>query len=475
MKTFEEMNLEPMILKAVKRMGFEEATPIQEQTIPLALEGRDMIGRAQTGTGKTAAYGIPLIDKSTARSRRIQGLVITPTRELAIQVSEELNRIGQDKHIWALPVYGGQEMERQIRALRKGPQIIVATPGRLMDHMRRRSIGFPDLKVLVLDEADEMLNMGFKEDIEAILQEIPRERQTLLFSATMPPHIMNLAREFMNEPQTVHINPKEMTVAMIEQQYVELSESQKLNVLCRLLDIQEPALGIVFARTKRRVDEIAGALSSRNYMAEGLHGDHSQNTRDAIMQKFKAGQIEILVATDVAARGLDINGVSHVYNFDIPQDSESYVHRIGRTGRAGGAGLATSFVTSREIGHLKYIEHMIKHQIKRIPIPTMGEALAGLQRGVVDNLQRTVEFEDTRHYKSLAEGLLSEYDSVTLLSAALKMLTKEPQNAPFQELTEAPPIKLRSLEKPVGGSRSKSWNHSSRPLKRVEGGRGRRH
>lgn len=474
MKTFEAMKLDPLILKAVKRMGFEEPTPIQEKTIPPALEGRDMIGRAQTGTGKTAAYGIPLVNTSNPRSRAIQGLVITPTRELAIQVSEELNRIGQDKHIWALPIYGGQEMERQIRALRKGPQIIVATPGRLTDHLRRRSIGFPALNILVLDEADEMLNMGFKEDIEAILQEVPRERQTLLFSATMPPHIMNIAREFMKEPQTVHISPKEMTVAMIEQQYVELPEKQKLDVLCRLLDIQEPTLGIVFARTKRRVDEIAGALSSRNYMAEGLHGDHSQSTRDAIMQKFKTGQIEILVATEVAARGLDITGVSHVYNFDIPQDSDSYVHRIGRTGRAGEAGLATSFVTSREIGHLKYIEHMIKHKIKRIPIPTIGEALAGLQRGVVDNLQRTVEFEDVRNYKSLAEDLLSEFDSVTLLSAALKMLTKEPQNAPFLELTEAPPIKLRSFEKSVGNSRSKSWNNNNRPLKRVESGRGRR-
>ncbi len=446
MKTFDELKVNPIVLSALNRMGFEEPTPIQEQTIPLALEGKDVVGRAQTGTGKTAAYGIPMVSLFDRAVRKVQGLVITPTRELAIQVSEELNRIGSDKQIWALPIYGGQEMERQIRGLRKGPQIIVATPGRLMDHMRRRSINLSEIKVLVLDEADEMLNMGFKEDIEDILRGVPVDRQTLLFSATMPLHILKLAREFMKDPETIHIAPREVTVSVIGQQYVELHESQKLDVLCRLLDIQKPSLSIVFARTKKRVDEIAQALNGRNYLAQGMHGDFSQNTRDTIMHRFKAGEIEILVATDVAARGLDINGVTHVYNFDIPQDSEGYVHRIGRTGRAGESGLATTLVCYREIGHLKYIEQMIKHRITRIPVPTMDEALAGIQKAVVENLQRAVEMEDTRHYKRLAESLLAEHDSITVLSAALKLLTREPENVPFKELSEAPPIKLRSLE-----------------------------
>lgn len=457
MKTFEELQLNPAVLSALVKMGFEEPTPIQEQTIPLALAGRDLIGRAQTGTGKTAAYGIPMASGFTRHTRKVQGLVITPTRELAIQVAEELNRIGIDRHIWALPVYGGQEMERQIRGLRKAPHIIVATPGRLVDHMRRKSIDLSEIKVLVLDEADEMLNMGFKEDIENILMSVPREKQTLLFSATMPLHILKLAREFMKNPETVHIAPREVTVSVIQQQYVELHENQKLDVLCRLLDIQNPALSIVFARTKKRVDEITEALNGRSYSAQGLHGDFSQNTRDAIMHRFKSGEIEILVATDVAARGLDISGVTHVFNFDIPQDSEGYVHRIGRTGRAGESGLATSLVCYREIGHLKYIEQMIKHKITKIPVPTMDEALAGIQKSVVENIQRVVEMEDTGRYKLLAESLLAEHDSITILSAALKLLTREPESVPFRELTEAPPIKLKSRAPFNSQRRNDTW------------------
>lgn len=463
MKTFDDLKVDPMVLSALNKMGFEEPTPIQEQTIPPALEGRDLIGRAQTGTGKTAAYGIPMVSLFSSQIRGIQGLVITPTRELAIQAAEELNRIGLEKHIWAMPIYGGQDMERQMRGLRKRPSIIAATPGRLLDHMRRKSIDLSSIKVLVLDEADEMLNMGFKEDIEHILRSVPDERQTLLFSATMPLHILKLAREFMRNPETIHIAPKEVTVSQIQQMYVETTEHQKLDVLCRLLDVQKPALCIVFARTKKRVDEIAKALNSRSYSAHGLHGDFSQNTRDDIMHRFKAGEIDILVATDVAARGLDVSGVSHVYNFDIPQDAEGYVHRIGRTGRAGESGSATTLVCCRELGHLKYIEQIIKHKINRIPVPTVDEALAGIQKAVAENLQRVVETEDTGNYKRLAERLLIEHDSITILSAALKLLTREPENTPFKELTQAPPIKLRSME-PFSSQRR--YNNSKNKEKR---------
>ena len=447
MKTFEELNIPPLILQAISNMGFEEPTPIQEMTIPIAMMGRDLIGRAQTGTGKTAAYGIPLIDKCEVESEYIQGIVITPTRELAMQVAEELNKIGQNKRIRSIPIYGGQEIDRQIRALKNRPQIIVGTPGRLMDHMRRRTIKLQQIKMVVLDEADEMLNMGFKEDIEEILKQAPAERQNLLFSATMPLHIQTLAREFMNNPELIHIDPREVTVANTEQQYIETPEKMKLDVLCRLLDIQNPDSAIVFGRTKRRVDEIAEALSKRGYSAEGIHGDLSQNMRDTVMRKFRTGTVDVLVATDVAARGLDITGVTHIYNFDVPQDPEGYVHRIGRTGRAGEPGLATTFVTSREINHLKYIEELIKHKITRKPMPTANDALAGLQRVVVDSLLGFAEKEDINQYKGLAESLLEENDSITLLAAALKMLTREPANNPLPELSAAPPMPLKSLDK----------------------------
>jgi ATP-dependent RNA helicase DeaD len=452
--TFDELKLAPFIIEAVNDMGFEEATPIQEKTIPLALQGKDLIGRAQTGTGKTAAYGIPMVDRFELEQESIQGLVVTPTRELAMQVAEELNRIGQHKRIRSLPIYGGQEIDRQIKALKKRPHIIVGTPGRLMDHMRRRTIRLQQVKVVVLDEADEMLNMGFKEDIEEILKHLPVERQTLLFSATIPLHIQNLARDFMRNPEMIHIAPREVTVASIKQEYIETPEKHKLDVLCRLLDIQNPDLAIVFGRTKRRVDEIAEALSQRGYSAEGIHSDLSQNRRDTIMRKFKTGEIEVLVATDVAARGLDITGVSHVYNFDIPQDPESYVHRIGRTGRAGEQGLATTFVTPREINHLKYIEQIAKHQIVRKPAPTVADAFAGLQRVVVENLLGVAESEEIQPYKSLAQTLLDENDSVTLLSAALKMLTREPINKPLTVLSDAPPIPTKKREPAYKDKRS---------------------
>lgn len=453
MITFEQLKIDPLIIKALSNMGFEETTPVQKETIPLALRGRDLIGRAQTGTGKTAAYGIPLVEICDGNLEPIQGIVITPTRELAIQVAEELNRIGQYKRIRSLPVYGGQEIDRQIKSLKKRPPIIVGTPGRLMDHMRRKTIRLQEVKMVVLDEADEMLNMGFREDIEVILKQIPEERQTLLFSATIPAHIQILAKQFMKNPEMIHIKPQEVTVSHIMQHYVETPESQKLDVLCRLLDIQNPDLAIVFGRTKRRVDEIAEALNKRGYSAEGIHGDLSQNRRETIMRRFKEGTTELLIATDVAARGLDITGITHIYNFDIPQDPESYVHRIGRTGRAGETGEAITLVTPREIGHLRYIEQFTHQKIGRKPVPTINEALVGLQRIGVENLLNVVENEDTGQYKTLAENLLEDHDSVTLLSAALKLLTRQSKNVLPGISSEAPPIKVKG---PYTGKRGKS-------------------
>jgi ATP-dependent RNA helicase DeaD len=309
MSVFDELRLSSQVMQAVNEMGFEEMTPIQQQAIPVALQGKDLIGQAQTGTGKTAAFGIPMVERFDLEQEHIQGIVVTPTRELAIQVAEELYKIGQFKGIRALPIYGGQNIDRQIKALKKRPHIIVGTPGRLLDHIRRRTIRLQQIKVIVLDEADEMLNMGFIEDIEKIFQETPDKRQTMFFSATIPKSLQKIAQRFMKEPEIVGIKAKELTVPSIEQYYMEFSDDKKFNVLCRLLDIQLPELAIVFVRTKRRVDEIAEALKKRGYSAERIHGDLSQGMRDTVMRQFREGIIDTLVATDVAARGLDISGV----------------------------------------------------------------------------------------------------------------------------------------------------------------------
>jgi ATP-dependent RNA helicase DeaD len=440
-----ELGLSPEVIQAISNMGFEEATPIQEETIPVAMSGRDLIGQAHTGTGKTAAFGIPMVEKIEVHTEYIQAIVLTPTRELAVQVAEELNKIGQFKGIRSLPIYGGQDINRQIRALSKKPHIIVGTPGRLMDHMRRRTLRLQQIEMVVIDEADEMLNMGFIEDIETILREIPVERQTLLFSATIPRPIQVLAQQFMKDPALISIRSKEVTVPNTEQYYMEVQERLKFDVLCRMLDIQSPDLAIIFGRTKRRVDELSEALSKRGYSVEGIHGDLTQSKRDSVMRQFREGIIDVMVATDVAARGLDISGVTHVYNFDIPQDPESYVHRIGRTGRVGHAGQAITFVTSREIDHLRVIENMTKRRMIRKPIPTFTEAVVGQQRLTIDKLLQVVETEDTRQYKGLAEELLEDMDSVVLLSAALKMLTKEPDNTPIQ-LTEEAPFRVKRMK-----------------------------
>lgn len=474
MTFFQELGVSDKVLKALSRMGFEAATPIQEQVIVPAIKGQDIIGQAQTGTGKTAAFGIPLVEKIEREETNVKGLVVAPTRELAVQVAEELNSIGQVKGVRALPIYGGQDIDRQIRSLKNKPQIIVGTPGRLMDHMRRKTIRLQKVNTVILDEADEMLNMGFIDDIETILRDVPGERQTMLFSATMPGPIKDLAGRFMSNPQVLRTKSKDITVPSTEQHYIEVQERQKFDVLCRIMDIQTPGLAIIFGRTKRRVDELHEALGRRGYSAEGIHGDLTQSKRDSVMRNFRSGKTEILVATDVAARGLDIGDVTHIYNFDIPQDAESYVHRIGRTGRLGKAGIAVTFVTPRELDQLHIIERTTKKKITRKPVPSVSEALEGLQQLTADKILRVIEEDDTRRYKETAETLLQENDSVTLLSAALKLLTKEPESVTVQ-LTEEPPQKRKGFSKEPqsfkGGGGSSAWQknkpgHSSRTDKR---------
>ncbi|AJS59433.1 DEAD/DEAH box helicase [Paenibacillus sp. IHBB 10380] len=469
MKTFAEFDLEPRILQAITELGFEESTPIQDQAIPIAMAGRDLIGQAQTGTGKTAAFGIPLISKISKEEEKIMALIMTPTRELAIQVAEEIGKIARFKGIRSLAIYGGQDISRQIRSLKNKPQIIIGTPGRLLDHINRKTIRLNDVQTVVLDEADEMLDMGFMDDIQSILKLVPTERQTMLFSATMPANIQKLAHQFLNNPEHVSVIPKHVTAPLIDQAYIEVPERQKFEALSRLIDMESPELAIVFGRTKRRVDELSEALQKRGYSADGLHGDLSQNQRDAVMRKFRDGSIDVLVATDVAARGLDVSGVTHVINFDLPQDPESYVHRIGRTGRAGKEGTAWSFVTPREMDHFHFIERVTRHKITRKPLPTTAEAIEGKQRITAERLLETVEKGDLNEYKGIAIQLLEQFDSVQLLTAAMKLLTGEKKDSEIQ-LTPEDPMRakrrkpdIRSGRKPSGsyGSRSGSGGSSS--------------
>lgn len=464
MVKFTELNISETTLKSVRRMGFEEATPIQEGTIRLGMEGKDIIGQAQTGTGKTTAFGIPLIEKIDTRDGNVQGLVIAPTRELAIQVSEELYNLGKDKNVRILSVFGGQEIGRQIRALKNRPQIIVGTPGRLIDHINRRTLKLDNVNTLVLDEADEMLNMGFIEDIQSIMSNVPETRQTLLFSATMPDPIRRIAEKFMKTPEIVKIKSKEMTVENIEQFYVKSVEREKFDILSRLLNVQQPELAIVFGRTKRRVDELAKALNLRGYLAEGIHGDLSQAKRMSVLKQFKANKIDILVATDVAARGLDISGVSHVYNFDIPQDPESYVHRIGRTGRAGKKGVAVTFVTPREMGYLSIVERTTKKKMEALVPPTADEAVIGLQRVAVEQLETMTEKNNLGSYRELATEMLEKHDAVDLVAAALKTLTKDPEDAPVS-ITEERPLPSRGgggYKGKGGGGRSSGGGYKGK-------------
>ncbi len=451
MKTFQEFELEPKVIRAITEMGFEEATPIQELAIPLALAGRDLIGQAQTGTGKTAAFGVPLINKITTQEERIIALIMCPTRELAIQVAEEIGKLGRFKGIRSLPIYGGQDIVKQIRALKKKPQIIIGTPGRLLDHINRKTIKLDDVQTVVLDEADEMLDMGFMEDIQSILRLVPETRHTMLFSATMPSNIQKLAQQFLRNPEHISVIPKQVSTPLIAQAYIEINEKQKFEALSRLIDMESPDLAIIFGRTKRRVDELSEALQKRGYSVEGLHGDLSQNQRDNVMRKFREGHIDVLVATDVAARGLDVSGVTHVINFDMPQDPESYVHRIGRTGRAGREGTAWTFVTPREIDHLHLIEKVTRHKITKKPLPSIAEAIEGKQKITAERIIEVLQSEQHNEFKGVAIQLLEQYDSVNLVSAALKILTGDRKEVSIELTPEEP---LRAKKRPFNSVRS---------------------
>lgn len=421
---FDEMGIIPQILRGVEEMGFEEMTPIQAQAIPAVMAGGDIIGQAQTGTGKTAAFGIPILQKINTAEKTTQVLVLSPTRELAIQVAEELRNLGKYMHgVKILPVYGGQDITKQIRSLKGGIQIIVGTPGRVMDHLRRKTIRCDAVHTIVLDEADEMLNMGFREDIETVLEYLPQERQTVLFSATMPKPILEITRKYQHDATMIKVTKKELTVSNIEQYYYDVKRKDKVDVLSRLLDYYNPKGSIVFCNTKRMVDELSRELTMRGYFAEGLHGDMKQAQRDRVMANFRKGNTDILIATDVAARGLDIDDVEAVFNYDIPQDDEYYVHRIGRTGRAGRVGRSFSFVSGREVYKLKEIQRYCKTKIYAQKVPSLNDVANTKIEKLMDTVNRMIEEEDLTMYLQLIQSEVNDTDhtSMDIAAALLKL------------------------------------------------------
>ena len=422
---FDELNIDERILRAIEDMGFEETSPIQTQAIPAVCEGIDVVGQAQTGTGKTAAYTIPMLMKIDPQIKKPQAIVLCPTRELAVQVAEEIRKLAKYmSDIKVLPVYGGQEIVRQIKSLKTGVQIIVGTPGRVMDHMRRKTVKFDNINMVILDEADEMLDMGFREDMETILTETPEDRQTVMFSATMPKAIMDIARNFQKDARIIKVVRKELTVSNIEQFYYEVRPKNKTEVLCRLIDIYNPRLSVVFCNTKRHVDELLSELKGRGYFADGIHGDMKQQQRDRVMDDFRSGKVDILIATDVAARGIDVDDVDMVFNYDIPQDEEYYVHRIGRTGRAGRSGMALSFISGKEVYKLKDIERYCKTKILAKPVPSLDDVKNTKLDNMFDKIRQTIEEGGLTDMVNLVEEHVNqeEYTSMDMAAALLKML-----------------------------------------------------
>ncbi len=415
---FEDFSLTKETMKSVSEIGFEEPTPIQASAIPLVLSGSDIIGQAQTGTGKTAAFGIPIVEKCR-KGRHPFAIVLEPTRELAVQVAQEINRIGKYRKVTVLPVYGGKSIENQIKALKRGVDVVVGTPGRIIDHMNRNTLSLSDIAVVVLDEADEMLNMGFIDDIEIILKATPAARQTLLFSATMPQPIMNIAKRYMKTPEKVRTSAKGVIVPKIKQVFYEVKEGDKIDALSRLLDVEDPQLAIVFCHTKREVDEVAMKLQQMGYNANALHGDFTQARRDEVMHKFKNGLLDVLVATDVAARGLDIQNVTHVINYNIPQNPENYIHRIGRTGRAGKAGMAITLVTPREYRHLKLIEKTAQTTIGRKKLPSTEDVIKAREKGILKDISEIIGNKKHSDYLQMVKGLAEEFSSGDIAAAAL--------------------------------------------------------
>ncbi len=438
--SFSELGLSEATLKAITELGYEEPTPVQEQTIRLMLDGDDVIAQAQTGTGKTAAFALPVLQNLDARLHEPQALILTPTRELAIQVAEAIQSYSKFQKVSVLPVYGGQPIERQLKALQRGVQVVVGTPGRIMDHMRRKTLRLESVKVVVLDEADEMLNMGFIEDIEIILKETSDERQTALFSATMPAPIANLARRYMRDAKRVTVAAEKRSTPQIRQTFYEVGKRDKFEVLSRILDYEVPTAAIIFCRTKLEVDSLVQRLTARAHTAEALHGDLNQMQRDRVMGRFRSEQVDLLVATDVAARGLDVDHISHVINYDIPLDPEIYVHRIGRTGRAGRTGLAISLVTNREGRLWQIIQRSVGKPIQKEKMPTVGDVVNRRRERFKETMRETLAEEGLEPFLKMADELGEEFNPREMAAVAFKLLLGDTPEVTEDRLAEPEPM-----------------------------------
>ncbi len=446
---FNELGLSQGSLRALKRKGFEQPTPIQAKIIPLLMEQRqDLIGQAQTGTGKTAAFGLPILEKIEAGSGSVQAIVLTPTRELAIQVAEEMNSLRADRSVKIVPIYGGQSLTGQLNQLRRGVDVVVGTPGRVLDHLRRRSLDLSRVSFAVLDEADEMLNMGFIEDVQTILEHTNPERTTLLFSATMPREIQAIARRYMKDHQKITVQSRQLTTALTDQMYFVVQERDKLDALCRIIDVEPDFYGLVFCRTKVDVDVTAAQLNDRGIAAEALHGDVSQAMREKILRKFKRRQLNVLVATDVAARGIDIQNLTHVINYAIPQNPESYVHRIGRTGRAGQAGTAVTFVTPEEYRKLMFIQRISQAEIRREKLPGADQVIEIKKVRIKQALLALNREDVTDVYRELAREILAEEHPEEALAALLKLsFPSELEPKAYPEIVESKPHVAPSMRR----------------------------
>lgn len=439
---FAALGLGPGALRAVADLGYDVPTPIQEQTIKLLLAGRDVIAQAPTGTGKTAAYGLPIVERIEVGELWPQALVLTPTRELAIQVAEALHAMGKYRELVTLPIYGGAPYERQFRALKRGVQAVVGTPGRLLDHLRRETLDLSHVRYVVLDEADEMLDMGFIEDIETILQALPAEHQSALFSATIPPRVAKLAEAYLKDAERVSVAAREAVAPKVRQVYYEVSWPEKAEALARILDYEEPDSAIVFVRTRRDADEVAERLNGLGYIAQPIHGEINQAQRERTLDRFRAGRTQLLVATDVAARGLDIPDVSHIINYDLPEDADAYVHRIGRTGRAGRSGEAITLVTPRERRQLMLIERLIHRRLQRLRLPTETDVASRRRAAFRDELLTILDGGQLDPYLAMVEDLAETRDPAELAAAAFKLAA---------QAREATPVRGGRREGPIAG------------------------
>lgn len=462
---FKKLGIDERLLASINDLGFELPSPIQEQAIPLALQGVDIVGLSQTGSGKTAAFSLPMLQKIDLEFKSPQALVLCPTRELAVQVAEEIQRLASHlDNFYATPIYGGAPIDRQIKALKKGVHVVVGTPGRIIDHLKRKTLKLDTISMVILDEADRMLDMGFRDEMEEILDSLPEDRQTLFFSATMNKSVTNLIKAYSRDAKTLNIKTSTVTVESIDQSYYEVRNRSKIEVLSRLLDMQFNSKGIIFCNTKQMVEEVAETLTYRGYMADRIHGDINQSTREKVIKRFREGKIELLVATDVAARGLDIDDIEYVFNYDLPYDPEDYVHRIGRTARAGRSGKSITFVFGRDIHRLEAIQRYTKQSVKRLKIPTQEDVEGAKADTLLEKVRDVLEGGDYEKYDTVFDRLLDSGNTPSDIISALFHILKGEKTRELQEITE---------DGEVFGKQPRSYQEGENPKKKKRYGRKR--